>query len=189
MNKRSKSGGEVRFASLGQLLSLTVGLALMLAVLGAPSAASAGAEGRRAVLPRDHPQVPQTMIACFDGQTHRSTGKVRPRACEISGRLEFAGYLEGIATKNVAHGSLVRLPIKGIRDHIRWDDEWGAYKSRGNEAVNARTGRRFGVTVYRRVRCADGSVWYSRADVFDLNSSYLFVVQLPVCEDRASARS
>lgn len=183
MSERSKSGGVSGSASLGQFLALTVGLALLLAVLGAPSAASAGAEGREAVLPRDHPQVPGTVIACFAGRTNRSTGKVRPRACEIAGRLEFAGYLEGIATKNVDHGSLVRLPIKGIGDHIRWDDEWGTFKSRGNEAINARTGRRFAVTAYRRVRCPDGSVWYSRADVFDLNSSYLFVVQLPVCED------
>jgi hypothetical protein len=129
------------------------------------------------------------MIACFDGQTHRSTGKVRPRACEISGRVEFAGYLEGIATKNVADGSLVRLPIKGIRHNIRWDDEWGAYKSGGNESVNAHTGRLVRVTVYRRVRCPDGRVWYSRANVFDLNSGYVFVVQLPVCEDQASAES
>jgi hypothetical protein len=35
--------------------------------------------------------------------------------------------------------------------------------------------------LYRRVRCPDGSAWYSRADVTDANRALVFYLRLPVC--------
>jgi hypothetical protein len=45
--------------------------------------------------------------------------------------------------------------------------------------VNARNGEIVEVRVTRRVRCADGSTWYSVAEIID--EANVFGVRLPVC--------
>src|ERR1700761_7329284 len=166
MNGRSRSSVALTSALSRFLARLSLWIALWSATLVVISVISASAEGRPTGLPIRHPRVPQTMIACLDRKTGGFTGKVEPWHCEVAGIVEFAGRFEGKSTKNTAHGQFARFPIRGVWERIEWGDEWGTFKAYGSEAVNARSGKPVQLVAYRRVRCADGSTWYSRANVF-----------------------
>jgi hypothetical protein len=155
-------------------------------VLGAgiliASPISASAHVVRTAVPTNQPPIPGTQIACFDRKADSYVGEVRPPNCDFAGKVEFKGFLHGDATENSANGSFVSVPIRGFWDRIEWN-LWGAHKAEGRESVNARNGSRVRVIPSGRTRCADGSTWYSRAGIFNLDSAYAVVIRLPVCGD------
>jgi hypothetical protein len=165
---------------------LAAALATAAALLSAIAPGTAAANGHRSGFGIGHPLVRETMIACFDAKTHLSVAKIEPWDCDFAGHLEFAGRLEGRSTKNVADGSFARFPVKGEFDRIEWLS-WGVFKTWGLQAVSARTGKPTKVHLYRRIRCPDGTTWYSRASVSNPATGYEFVVRLPICDEVATA--
>lgn len=156
----------------------------MLAIALTSLCPAAHADGRNTVLPVRHPPTPGIRIACFEPNSREYVGKVEPWHCEVAGQVNFAAFLVGKSTKNLADGSFARFPVKGGFERIEWNSEWGYHKAYGEEAVSGRTGSKVKLIVYRRVRCTDGSTWYSRADVLNTDSGYDAIVQLPVCGER-----
>ena len=177
--RRRRRGG-VR-ADRALRASAVTGLLAVLATVLASFCSSAFAIGRPTVLPIRHPSTPGIRIACFEQGSRDYAGKVEPWHCEIAGKVTFAALLVGKSTKDVADGSFARFPVKGVFERIEWGGEWGNSKAYGEEAVSARTGSEVKLIAYRRVRCADGRVWYSRANLFNTDSGYDAIVQLPVC--------
>lgn len=131
-------------------------------------ASSPGASGHQTRVSVGHPPIPGTKLACDHRKIHRFTAEIHPGRCEVAGIAEGEGF--------------VRFPIEGEWERIEWN-HWGGFRSQGNEAVNRRTGREVRVIAYRRVRCPDGSTWYSLANMFSLEGSYNAVIRLPVCND------
>jgi hypothetical protein len=158
-----------------------VGLVLAAGILVA-SPTSASADGARMAVPTNQPAIPQTRVACFDEKAQSYVGRVKPSHCDFAGKVEFKGRLHGDSTENTADGSFVSVPIRGFWDRIEWN-RWGTHKAEGREAVNAWNGSRVRVIPSGRTRCADGSTWYARASVFNLDTAYAIVVRLPVCDD------
>jgi hypothetical protein len=111
-------------------------------------------------------RMPRTMIACFDKRSGRFIDRTSPGNCEI------AGY-EG------EHGRhWVRTVVRGIT----WE-QWGVFNSRGVEGVDTRNGAELRLFAYRRIRCGDGRVFYSYANVVNLKSGDYFYLRLPICDD------
>jgi hypothetical protein len=115
-------------------------------------------------------------------------GKVEPWHCEIAGKVNFAAFLVGKSTKDVADGSFARFPVEGVFERIEWRGKWGDSKAYGEEAVSGRTGSHVKLVVYHRVRCANGGIWYSRANILNTDSGYDAIVQLPVCGEPPADR-
>lgn len=152
------SRGRTAHAMIASVVILRIGL----------SALAPAATGHRTRIPVSHPAIPRTSVACYHRKIHRFTAESHPGRCEVAGTAEGEGF--------------VRFPIEGLWERMEWD-HWGAFKSQGNEAVNQRTKRHVRVIAYRRVRCADGSIWYSLANVFSLEGNNNVVIRLPVCGD------
>lgn len=163
-------------------ITITVAGLVLSAGIPIASPTSASAHIARTAVPTNQPPIPGTQIACFDRKADSYVGGVRPPNCDFAGKVEFKGHLHGDATENSADGSFVSVPIRGFWDRIEWD-RWGTHKAEGREAVNARNGSRVRVTPSGRTRCVDGSTWYARASIFNLDSAYAIVVRLPVCDD------
>jgi hypothetical protein len=75
--------------------------------------------------------------------------------------------------------SFARFPITFTSTDVPWD-KWGDYVIFGL-GTNRRNRHEMNLHLYRRVRCPDGSAWYSRADVTDANRALVFYIRLPVC--------
>jgi hypothetical protein len=112
--------------------------------------------------PRDY----GTMIACFDRKTRRYVDKTKPADCEM------AGY-EGEHGRRIA-----RTPVNGIR----WE-KWGTYNSLGGSGIDTRNGSHIRLFAYRRIRCGDNRVFYSYANVVNLDTGNYFFLRLPICDD------
>jgi len=166
---------------------LAAALATAATLLGAIAPGTAAASGHRSGFGIGHPLVRETMIACFDAKTHLSVAKIEPWHCDFAGHLEFAGRLEGRSTKNVADGEFVRIPVRGEWERIDWFGDWGNFETKGISALSARTGKEVTVTAYRRIRCADGTTWYSWVSIFNTNGGYDSVVRRPICGDHTIA--
>lgn len=157
---------KIRFTSSKRVVTasaLTVSLLLLNPISSSPAATR-----DRTRVPVSHPTIPGTEIACYHRKIRRFTAEIHPGKCEVAGMAEGEGF--------------VRFPIEGEWERIEWN-HWGGFRSQGNEAVNRRTGREVRIIAYRRVRCADGSTWYSLANMFSLVGSYNAVVRLPVCNN------
>jgi hypothetical protein len=127
---------------------------------------TAGAAHDRTGLSVTAPRNYGTMIACFDQRTGNYVDKVKPANCEV------AGY-EG------EHGRrLVKTPVDGIR----WE-KWGTYNSRGSRGIDVENRARIRLFAYRRIRCSDNRVFYSYANVVNLDTGSYFYVRLPICGD------
>jgi hypothetical protein len=163
---------------MGRLFRIMLAVGLLAALIG--SSASNAASGRTG-LPIRHPSIAGTMVACFDKKEHDYVGKVEPWHCDFAGRVEFAGVLQGKSTKNEGSGSFARVPVEGVFERIEWENDWGNFKSYGDLAVNGRTGAEVTPVVWRRIRCPDGSTWYSKASILDTENGYDIVIRLPVC--------
>ena len=131
-------------------------------------------------VPVGSPTIPTTKIDCFGPESNHYVGKVEPSNCEIWGRVEFAGFLEGESRKRIQRGAFGRLAVR----EIEWDS-WGETSARGYAAL-VRSGRETAVNAYRRVRCADGSTWYAKANVFK-DTGVFYELRLPVCGRPLSA--
>jgi hypothetical protein len=180
MNRRTNFFAPDR-SGFARIMSGVVCLVLAAGILVA-SPTSASANGARMAGPTNQPAIPQTQVACFDGKAQSYVGRIKPSHCDFAGTVEFRGHLHGASTENTADGSFVSVPIRGSWDRIEWD-RWGTHKAEGREAVNVRNGSRVRVIPSGRTRCADGSTWYARASVFNLDAAYGIVVRLPVCDD------
>jgi hypothetical protein len=166
----------------------TVTLLALGAFLGLPSVTSASAAGRNTPIRYVAPRISGTRIACADNSARRYAPEARPRRCEFLGRLEFAGFLVGEASKNVANGSVARIALEGGSEGgIEWPFGWGQGRAWGWLAKSARTGSTMGVHAFRRVRCSDGSTWYSRVDILNENNGYYFRLRVPVCGEAVSS--
>jgi hypothetical protein len=187
MRIRNRLTAEPTITLRGSIVRLAAALALAVVIFGGGPVASTSASGPAIRVPRQHSAIPGTMIACFHRKIRRFIGKVEPWKCEIAGHIESAGHGEEGPGGHAEIGSFARFPIKGYWERIEWD-EWGENKSSGEEAVNAHTGKQVRLTPSRRVRCADGSTWYSKISVFNIQNGYDFVVRLPVCNDPALIR-
>lgn len=158
-------GRKPRFFSPGRIgtASVLITTFLLLGLIASSPAAS----GHPTRVPVGHPPIRGTMLACYHRKIHRFTAEIHPGRCEVAGIAEGEGF--------------VRFPIEGEWERIEWN-HWGGFRSQGNEAVNRRTEREVRVIAYRRVRCPDGSTWYSLANMFSLVGSYNAVIRLPVCD-------
>jgi hypothetical protein len=144
--------------------AIAVALAVALSLL-APIASSPAATTHPTRVPFGDPRIPTTMMACYHRKTHRFTAEVHPGRCEVAGIARGSGFS--------------RFPIKGEWERIEWN-HWGSFHS-ATETINRRTGNEVRVTVYRRVKCGDGSTWYSRANIFGLVGGFYAKIRLPVC--------
>jgi hypothetical protein len=142
-------------------------LTILLLLIG-PAAFTRAATGHVTRIPVGHTVIPTTKFACYHRTIHRFTAEVDPGRCEVAGVADGRGF--------------VRFPIEGEWERIGWS-HWGDFKSLSNEAINSLTKGEVRIVAYRRVRCADGSTWYSLANVFSLVGSYNAVIRLPVCGD------
>jgi hypothetical protein len=151
-------------------------LSALFALIASPVSASA-------VGPVGSPTVHKTKIACFVPETNRYVGKVEPSKCELWGRVEFVGFLEGENTEEFEREAFSRVGLK----EIEWRAGWGRSVDKGSASLD-RSGRGTFVDAYRRVKCADGSTWYAKANVYKETGVY-YELQLPVCGRPLSARS
>ena len=148
-------------------------LSALFTVIAAPgSAATAGS-----------PPVHKTKIACFVPESNRYGGKVEPSSCELFGKVAFVGYLQGENTEAFERGDFSRV---GLRE-IEWLAGWGGSLDRALATLD-RSGRGTFVDAYRRVRCADGSTWYAKANIYK-DTGVFYELKLPVCGRPLSARS
>jgi hypothetical protein len=177
----------IRMMALRRYLFATLCAATILCATGATLAAELAKAENGTKVPGSSPRVPATKLACLKKNSLRYTGKVKPRGtCEIGGLVE-ASYssFHGAPERLGRGGSFARFSIEGPisaagqREGIAWLD-WGASSNHGL-GTNPRSGHEMDVTVYRRVECADGSSWYSRADVTDTETAVAFYLRLPVC--------
>jgi hypothetical protein len=167
------------------LLATTILWASGAALAVAPATAENGSK-----IPASSPSTPGTKLACLKKGSLHYTGKVKPRGtCEIGGLVESSyAFYEGSPEGLGRGGSFARFPIEGpfseagARERITWL-EWGSSFNLGL-GTNARNGHFVNLTLYRRVRCRDGSTWYSRADVTDSEIAVAFYLRLPVCGSR-----
>lgn len=128
--------------------------------------------------------IPSTKVACLIKGSHRYSGKSEPNGrCDIGGQVESSFDLfHGSWERLGKGGTFVRFPLKARPfNGSAWTD-WGARKSRGI-AESLRNGDHLNLSVYRRIRCADGSTWYSKADVSDTQTAVVYYMRLPVCGD------
>jgi hypothetical protein len=116
--------------------------------------------------------VPATKIACFDSKSGKFRDKTDPGNCDVAGYVGEQGR------------RWTRTPVEGIR----WD-LWGSRKSAGEFGEDARTGAEIRLFAYRRIRCGDGRVFYSEANVVNLKTGVFFYVRLPICDDRTPRSS
>jgi hypothetical protein len=116
-------------------------------------------------VPIGHPEIPGTMIACFDKSSGRYVDKIHPAWCDIAGYASESG------------GRFAATSVKGIQ----WGG-WGQFRSKGARGVNTRNGIRVRVWAYRRVNCGDGRTFYSSANVVNLENGAFYLIRLPVCD-------
>jgi hypothetical protein len=160
-------------------------LATILALLTAGSVfPTVAAAGRQRVLGPAYPRTPGTQIACFDRKHHRYYSRVEPWHCVLAGRVAAVGNVEiEPFPAPPGKGTFATFPIEGEWERIEWQ-QWGTDRAWGNSAVNARNGRSVDVYPSRRVRCADGSTWFSEAEI--IVEDDVFVLPLPVCQGTRS---
>ena len=156
-------------------------LSVAAAIFGAFPVDAPAASGKPRRLPFLGPEIPGTKIACFDKKARRYFAKIEPWHCEFAGWLESAGYPGGRSDDNAAVGSFVRIPVKGEWERIEWSSGWGGGKAWSVEAVSVRSGDDLRLNAFRRVRCTDGSTWYSRIDIYNTHGGRTFLIRLPVC--------
>jgi hypothetical protein len=60
---------------------------------------------------------------------------------------------------------------------------WGQFRSIGHRAWDRHKRIHVRVIAYRRIRCTDGEVWYSKANVLDISNGNGWAVDLPTCDD------
>ncbi len=127
------------------------------------------------------------MIACYEPTVIRQyIGKAEPPNCDIGGIIKRAVYVsQGTPERLGKGGAFVTFPLGRTGDGFEWRS-WGGTSSKGF-GVDSPKGRAGQVTVYRRVRCANGSTWYARANVFK-DEGILFQLRLPVCGHPATDR-
>jgi hypothetical protein len=155
---------------------LVLGILVACFVICAPP--QAGAATPR--IPQAQALIPTIRVACLTRGTNHYVGAVDPGNCEIGGVVEasydqFHGKPEGLGRG----GSFARFPITFTSIDVPWE-EWGGYFISGL-GTNRRNRHEMNLHLYRRVRCPDGSAWYSRADVTDANRFLVFYLRLPVC--------
>jgi hypothetical protein len=108
-------------------------------------------------------RIPGTLIACFHKQSGRYTVEREPARCEIAGyekRAFFNFYVE----------------------RIKWE-RWGRFRSLTSRGEDPRMKSEVRLIAFRRVRCRDGRVWYSSANVVNLKTGYYHEIALPTCDD------
>lgn len=155
---------------------------LVLGILGAIFAVctppQAGAATPR--IPHAHSPIPTIRVACLKNGTNQYVGAVDPGNCEIGGVVEASYDLfHGSPERLGKGGSFARFPITFTSIDVPWEG-WGGYVIFGL-GTNRRNRHEMNLHLYRRVRCPDGSAWYSRADVTDANRALAFYLRLPVC--------
>lgn len=168
--------------TLGNRPRVVFAVAAIICVWSAVSASPWAGASNGTKVPYHAPDIPAIKIACLTKDTHRYIGKIAPNGkCEIGGLIEASFNLfHGSPERLGKGGTFARFPIKGSPvNGTAWTD-WGAYKGRGL-ARSIRDGHAMNLSAYRRVKCADGSAWYSRADVTDADTSHVFYLRLPVC--------
>jgi hypothetical protein len=135
-------------------------------------------------VPRKVEAIPSTKVACLIKGTHRYVGRYELNGrCEIGGLVESSfSHYHGFWERLGLGGTFARFPIKGKPINGSAWTEWGAPKSRGI-GKNTRNGHDMNLSLYRRIRCADGSTWYSKADVSDTQTAVVYYLRLPVCGD------
>jgi hypothetical protein len=162
---------------------------LVLGILGVIFAICAPAQAGAATprIPHAHSPIPTIRVACLDKGTDHYVGAVDPGNCEIGGVVEASYDLfNGRPERLGRGGSFARFPITFTFSDVLWND-WGDYFIFGL-GTNRRNRHEMNLHLYRRVRCPDGSAWYSRADVTDANRALVFYLRLPVCGYKVPAR-
>ncbi len=127
------------------------------------------------------------MIPCYEPTViRRYIGEAEPADCNIGGIVKRAAYVsQGTPVRLGKGGAFVTFPLGEGGGGFEWQS-WGGTSSKGF-GVDSPKGRGGQVTVYRRVRCADGTTWYARANVFK-DEGILFELSLPVCGHPATNR-
>jgi hypothetical protein len=149
-------------------------LAVLLSGIGARASAAT-------VIPVGAPRMPRTQVACYDRKSHRYYPRVEPWHCVFAGRVIYVGNIEiEEFPAPPGRGTFATFPIEGEWERIEWWDRWGGSANTGSQAIDERNGDEVEVVVSRRVRCADGSLWYSMAEVID--EADVFGIRLPVCK-------
>jgi hypothetical protein len=154
----------------------------VLGILGAIFAICAPPQAGAATprIPHAQSLIPTIRVACLSKGTNHYVGAVDPDSCEIGGVVEASYDLfHGKPERLGRGGSFARFPITFTSTDVPWD-EWGDYVIFGL-GTNRRNRHEMNLHLYRRVRCPDGSAWYSRADVTDANRALVFYLRLPVC--------
>jgi len=83
--------------------------------------------------PEASPAVHGTKIACYRPETNRYVGRVKPSKCELWGKVEFVGYLEGDKTEELKREAFSRLGLS----EIEWLGGWGRSVDRGLQRSTA----------------------------------------------------
>jgi hypothetical protein len=156
---------------------------LVLGILGPIFAICAPPQADAATprIPPAQSPIPTIRVACLNKGTDHYVGAADPGNCVIGGVVEASYDLfHGMPERLGRGGSFARFPITFTSIDVPWEG-WGDYVIFGL-GTNRRNRHEMNLHLYRRVRCPDGSAWYSRADVTDANRALVFYLRLPVCE-------
>jgi hypothetical protein len=145
-----------------KLVSLVVASVLGAALLGPPISLA----GDGTPIPWLAPKVPGTKIACYHPAEQRFYAAIHPSRCDVAGSMGGG-----------RQGEFVSIQVAGIR----WG-HWGVGRTFGALGMDTSTGVRVRLIAWKRIRCDDGSTWYSAVLALNLMTGNVeAVLHPPIC--------
>jgi hypothetical protein len=117
-------------------------------------------------------------VSCFDRAEHRFVERVRPGSCTVAGVKSH--FVDGKG--EMGHQFSV-FPV----DHIRWA-KWGRSPAEGTLGTNPGGKVHFRLFLSRRIKCGDGSFFYSRAVVFNTRTAEISYLRLAICGEQTPSK-
>jgi hypothetical protein len=146
---------------------------VLLAVFAVPSASSAA--HIRVGIGAERGKIRGIKVSCFDRAGHRYVERMRPGACIVAGIKSH--FVDG---KGEVGNHFSVFPL----EHIRWA-RWGRSPAEGTLGTNPGGKVHFRLFLSRRIKCGDGSFFYSRAVVFNTRTAEVSYLRLAICGEQS----
>jgi len=154
---------------------LTVALVLLVALAMPPVASAANV---RIGIGAERGKIGGIQVSCFDRADHRFVERERPGRCTIAGVKSH--FVDGKG--EVGHQFSV-FPV----ERIRWA-KWGRSPAEGTHGTNPAGKVHFRLFLSRRIKCGDGSFFYSRAVVFNTRTAEISYLRLAICGEQSPSK-